>query len=188
MTLSKIVAVAALMVAGAAHAAGYSTFEYSQEELRSDSTTKDKFGVVIGNKTAAGQDYSVKLEMSQAEWGNGSVSNGFEGRARQNFGAGPLKPYLGVRLGQRLKADESFTHYAVDAGVKFPIIGELSGDVGYRYRNAFDTINVFESNRYHAMVSYAVSKADSIGVRYSKAYGDANEEKNAVRVSWTHNF
>jgi opacity protein-like surface antigen len=167
---------------------GYSTFEYSQDELRSDSTTTDKFGIVVGNKTAGGQDYSVKLDMGQAEWGNGSVSNGVEVRARQNFTAGPLTPYLGGRVGQRLKSDESFTHYAVDVGVKFPIVGALSGDVGYRYRNAFDTANTFESNRYHATASYAVTKTDSIGVRYSRAYGDSGEEKNTVRVSWTHNF
>lgn len=183
-----MLAVAAMLVAGTAQAAGYTTFEYHQEEKRSDDTTKDKFGIVVGNKTAGGQDYSIKLDTNQSSWGTGSVGSGVELRARQNFNVMGLTPYAGVRLGQKLATDESFSHYAVDAGVKFPIIGALSGDVGYRYRNAFNRTNDFESNRYHAMVSYAIDKSNSVGLRYSQAYGDASEEKNTYRVTWTHNF
>lgn len=188
MKLAKILAMTSLLVAGAAQAAGYTTFEYHQEELRSDSTTKDKFGIVVGTKTTGGQDYSIKLDTNQSAWGTGSVGSGVELRARQNFSAMGLTPYIGVRLGQKLATDESFSHYAVDAGVKFPIAGALSGDVGTRYRDAFSQSNDFQSTRYHAMVSYAISKSDSVGLRYSQAYGDTSEEKNAYRVTWTHNF
>jgi hypothetical protein len=87
-----------------------------------------------------------------------------------------------------LGTDENFAHYAADAGVKFPIVGALSGDVGARYRDAFASAQPFDSTRYHAMVSYAVSKSDSVGLRYSQAYGNAAEEKNAYRVTWTHSF
>ena len=188
MKLSKIVAVAALLVAGAANAGGYTTFEYHQEEKRSDDSTKDKFGIVVGTKTAGGQDYSIKLDTNQSAWGTGAVGSGIELRARQNFSVAGVTPYAGVRLGQKLGTNESFSHYAVDAGVKFPIAGNFSGDVGARYRDAFSSGHAFQSTRYHAMVSYAISKSDSVGVRYSQAYGDVGEEKNAYRVTWTHNF
>jgi hypothetical protein len=188
MKLSKILALAVLMIAGTAQAAGYTTFEYHQEEKRSDSSTKDKLGVVVGTKTEGGQDYSVKLDVNQSEWGTGSVGSGVELRARQGFKVAGVSPYVGVRLGQKLGTDESFSHYAADVGVKFPIVGALSGDVGARYRNAFQTANEFKSTRYHAMVSYAITKNDSVGLRYSQAYGDTSEEKNAYRVTWTHNF
>jgi hypothetical protein len=176
------------MVAGAANAAGYTTFEYHQEENRSDNSTKDKFGVVVGTKTTGGQDYSIKLDTSQSSWGTGSVGSGVELRARQNFKVAGVSPYVGVRLGQKLGTDESFSHYAADVGVKFPIVGALSGDVGARYRDAFRNSNEFQSTRYHAMVSYAIDKNNSVGLRYSQAYGDTSEEKNAYRVTWTHNF
>lgn len=188
MKLAKILAVATMLVAGVAQAAGYTTFEYHQEEKRSDSTTKDKFGIVVGNKTEGGQDYSIKLDTNQSAWGTGSVGSGVELRARQNFSVLGLTPYAGVRLGQKLGTDESFSHYAFDAGIKFPIVGALSGDVGARYRDAFDSAQDFRSTRYHAMISYAISKSDSVGLRYSQAYGDTAEEKNAYRVTWTHNF
>jgi hypothetical protein len=188
MKVAKILAAAALLVAGAAQAAGYTTFEYHQEELRSDNSTKDKFGIVVGTKTAGGQDYSIKLDTNQSSWGTGSVGSGVELRARQGFSVVGVNPYIGVRLGQKLATDESFSHYAADVGIKFPIVGALSGDVGARYRDAFQTANEFQSTRYHAMVSYAIDKNNSVGLRYSQAYGDSSEEKNAYRVTWTHNF
>ena len=188
MKVAKILAVATLLVAGSAQAAGYTTFEYHQEEKRSDSSTKDKFGIVVGTKTAGGQDYSIKLDTNQSQWGTGSVGSGVELRARQGFKIAGVNPYVGVRLGQKLATDESFSHYAADAGVKFPIVGALSGDIGARYRDAFSSGQAFQSTRYHAMVSYAITKNDSVGLRYSQAYGNTSEEKNAYRVTWTHNF
>lgn len=188
MKLVKILAVTALLVAGAAHAGGYTTFEYHDETKRSDDSGSNKFGLVVGTKTEGGQDYSIKLDMAQAEWGNGSISNGVEVRARQGFKVAGVNPYFGVRLGQKLKSDDSFTHYAFDGGVKFPIIGAVSGDVGVRYRNAFDTVNAAESTRYHAMLSYAIDKSNSVGIRYSQAFGDISEEKNAYRLTYTRSF
>lgn len=189
MQFAKIVTAVVLMVAGAAHAGGYTTIEYSDETKRSDDTSKQKLGVVVGNKTAAGTDYSFKVETSQSDWGTGSVSSGAEVRVKQSFGqVFGVTPYVGVRLGQKIATNESFGHYAVDAGVKFPIMGNFSGDVGYRYRNAFDTVNAFNSNRGHVIVAYAVTKTDSVAIRYSQAYGDVGEEKNAYRLSYTHSF
>ena len=162
MKFVKLLAVAAVMMAGSAFAqnTGYTTFEFSQETNRADDTDKLKGGLVVGIKTPQGQDYSIKAESSQSRVGEGSISTGLEVRAKQNFsdiGLG-IKPYLGVRLGEKMESAAHFSHYAVDAGVKFPIVGALSGDVGVRYRNAFNTTNAFESTRYHVIASYAVTK------------------------------
>lgn len=189
MKLVKILAIAALLVAGTAHAGGYAGFEYSNETKRADDSETVKGALVAGYKTADRMDYSIKMESSQAEWGNGSISNGIEVRAKKTFDTvAGVNPYFGVRLGEKLKAAEKFSHYAFDAGVKFPIMGALSGDVGVRYRNAFDTVNVFQSTRYHGILAYAVTKQDSVAVRYSQAYGDSGEEKDAWRLSYTRSF
>ena len=190
MKLSTIVATAALLVAGAAQAAGgYATFEYSDETKRSDDTSSVKGALVAGFKTDTNMDYSVKLETGQAEWGNGSISSGYEVRAKKTFNeVVGVKPYLGVRLGEKIKSTDKFGHYAVDAGVKFPIMGSLSGDIGMRYRNAFDTVNALQSTRYHGILAYALTKQDSVAIRYSQAYGDSGEEKNAWRLSYTRSF
>ena len=169
---------------------GYATFEYTNETKRVDNTDSVKGALVAGFKTEEGMDYSVKMETSQSDWGSGSLSSGFEVRAKKTFDPviGSVQPYLGVRLGEKLSSSTHFSHYAVDAGVKFPIAGALSGDVGTRYRNAFDTVNAFESTRAHATLAYALTKQDSVAVRYSRAYGDVGEEKNAIRLSYTRSF
>jgi hypothetical protein len=73
-------------------------------------------------------------------------------------------------------------------GTKFPLIGSLNGDIGYRYRDAFQADNVYQSNRYHAALSYALTKQDSLAVRYSQSYGDTSEEKNSWRFTYSRQF
>jgi hypothetical protein len=192
MKLSKIVAATALLVVGTAQAGGYTSFELSSEEKRATGDDSIKYGVVVGVKAAGGMDYSLKVDSSQAEIGNGSISNGIELRTKKTFAgisAYDVKPYVGVRVGQKIQSDDNFNHYAVDYGVKFPIIGKVVYlDLGGRYRNAFDTVNEFKSNRGHALVSWNLTKKDTVGVRYSQSYGDTSEEKNAVRLSYTRSF
>ena len=188
MKLAKILAMATLLVAGAAQAGGYADLQYYQEENRNTNKENIKYALTTGYKTADAWDYSIKLETSQAEVGNGSISEGVEVRLRKSFDVGVLKPYVGVRLGEKISSSTHFSHYAVDAGTKFPIVGSLTGDVGYRYRNAFDTTNAYESNRGHVALAYAVTKRDSVALRYSQAYGDTGEEKNSWRLTYSRSF
>lgn len=189
MKLSKILAVLSLLAAGAAQAGGYAGFEYSNETKRVDDSESIKGALVAGFKTDNNMDYSVKMESSQAELGNGSISSGVELRAKKTFDeVVGVKPYFGVRLGEKMTSSTHFSHYAADTGVKFPIVGNLSGDVGVRYRNALDTVNAFQSTRYHGILAYAVTKQDTVALRYSQAYGDSGEEKNAWRLSYTRSF
>lgn len=168
---------------------GYATFEYSNETNRITDADSVKGALVAGFKTDGGMDYSLKMESSQADIGSGSIGTGVEVRAKKNFDAiVGVNPYLGARLGEKMSSTTHFSHYAVDYGVKFPIAGALSGDVGGRYRNAFDTVNAFQSNRAHATLAYALTKQDSVALRYSKAYGDDSEAKNAWRLSYTRSF
>lgn len=189
MKLVKLMAAVALLVSGVAQAGGYAGFEYSDEKNRVTDADSIKGALVAGYKADGGMDYSVKMESSQADLGSGSISTGLEVRARKSFGdVAGVKPYIGVRLGEKISSSTHFSHYAVDYGVKFPIVGGLSGDIGGRYRNAFDTVNTFQSNRGHVLLAYALTAKDSVAVRYSKAYGDDGEAKNAWRLSYTRSF
>ena len=140
--------------------------------------------MVVGIKAAEGWDYSLKTSTSQTALGSGTISSGLEARARKSFGAF----YLGGRLGESIKSTTHFSYYAVDAGVKFPLFAGFTGDVGGRYRNAIDSdVNsTYETRRVHATVGYALTKQDSVAVRFSRSYGD--EEKDAWRLSYTRSF
>ena len=189
MRLVKILAITALLAAGAvqAQSKGYASFEYYDEHNRVTDKDNIKGAVVAGLKTPDNMDYSLKMESSQAELGNGTISTGVETRIRRSFpnSIGLLTPWVGVRLGESIKSTTHFSYYAVEGGVKFPIAGALSGDVGYRYKDAFSTSGQ-QTDRVYALVSYAVTKQDSVALRFTRSYGD--EEKDAWRLSYTRSF
>lgn len=187
--MKKVILIAALLVAGAAQAQskGYATFEYFDETNRTTKADNIAGAVVVGVKTPDNWDYSLKAAGSQAELGNGTISNSVETRIRKNFpnAIGVLSPWVGIRVGESIKSTEHFSYYAAEGGVKFPIAGALSGDVGYRYKDAF-TKDGQRTDRVYAMASYALTKQDSVGLRFSRSYGD--ESKDAWRVSYTRSF
>ena len=178
------------LAAGTAHAQlkGYGTFEYSQEENRITNSDSMKGAFVIGGKNATGWDYSAKFESGQKSLGEGDISSGLELRIRKNWtnAVGVFSPWAGVRGGESIKKDDNWLYYAVEGGVKFPLIGAASADVGYRYRTATEQWREFTTHRGHVMVSYAVTKQDSVGLRYARSYGDS--ETNAWRLSYTRSF
>ena len=172
---------ATLVIGTSAMAQGYGSLEYSDETKRSTGVSNIKEGVVLGTKVGS-TDYSIKMENSQTSLGSGSITQGLEVRVRQSIGAF----YVGGRLGERISSSTHFSHYAVDAGVKFPLVAGLTGDVGARYRNAFDTTNAYQTTRVHTAVGYDLTKQDKVAVRWSRSYGD--EEKDAWRLSYTRSF
>ena len=177
----KILTVAMLLSAGAVFAQGYSSIEYSDEHNRATNADNIKGALVAGIKDGA-RDYSIKLETGQAKLGNGSITDGAEVRVRQSFGTF----YVGGRLGERITSSKHFSHYALDAGVKIPLGSGFTGDIGGRYRNAFETSNNYETTRGHVAVSYAVTKKDSVAVRWSRTWKD--EEKDAWRLQYSRSF
>ena len=170
-----------MILSSTAMAQGYGSLEYSDETNRATNASNIKEAIVVGIKDGS-MDYSVKLENSQSELGNGSISQGMEVRAKKSFG----NFYLGGRLGERVTSSTHFAHYAVDAGVKVPLGAGFTGDVGGRYRNAFDTGNSYQTTRAHVAVGYALTKQDAVAVRLSRSWGD--EEKDAVRLQYTRSF
>ena len=183
MKFTKLAVVfASLLIAGSAVAAGgYASLEYSDESNRSTGAENINHAVVIGSKIDT-VDYSIKMANSQTELGSGSITQALEVRAKKNFGA----VYFGGRLGERITSSTHFSYYAVDTGVKIPLVAGFTADVGARYRNAFESGKLFETTRVHTTVGYALTKQDAVAVRWSRSYGD--EQKDAVRLQYTRSF
>ena len=183
MKFTKLAVVfASLLIAGSAVAAGgYASLEYSDESNRLTGAENINHGLVVGTKMD-GVDYSIKMANSQTELGSGSITQALELRAKKSFGA----LYFGGRVGERITSSTNFSYYAIDSGVKFPLFAGLTGDVGARYRNAFESGKLYETVRGHVAVGYALTKQDAVAVRWSRSSGD--EEKDAVRLQYTRSF
>lgn len=182
----KFLTVAFLFSAGVSFAGGYASLEYYDESNRLTGVENIKEALVVGNKVGD-TDYSLKMENSQTEFGSGSITQGLEVRVKQSFGdKGGIRPYLGVRLGEKVSSSTNFSHYAFDAGVKIPLGAGFTGDIGARYRDAFDTTNNYTTQRAHVAIGYELTKQDAVAVRWSRSWGD--EEKDAVRLQYTRSF
>lgn len=179
--MKKILVAALMAIAGSAFANGYASLEYYDETNRVTHKDNIKEALVAGTKDGS-MDYSIKMENSQTELGNGSITQGLELRVKKSFDGF----YLGGRLGERISSSTHFSHYAVDAGVKVPLFAGLTADVGGRYRNAFDIANKYQTRRAHVALGYALTKQDSVAVRWSRSWGD--EEKDATRLQYTRSF
>jgi len=189
MKVAKLAVLSLALVAGAVNAQskGYTSLEYYDEHNRATNADNIAGAVVVGIKTPDNWDYSLKASGSQTELGNGSISSAVETRIRKNFpkALGVFSPWVGIRIGESIKSTEHFSYYAAEGGVKFPLFGNFSGDVGYRFRDAFSHDD-YRTDRVYGLVSYALTKNDSVALRRTRSYGD--EEKDAWRVSYTRSF
>jgi hypothetical protein len=171
----------AVTTTSAMAAGGYATIDYNDESNRKTGAENINHGLTVGTKMGD-VDYSIKMANSQTELGSGSITQTLELRARKNFGA----VYFGGRVGERITSSTHFSYYAIDSGVKFPLFAGFTGDVGARYRNAFESGKLYQTTRGHVAVGYALTKQDSVAVRWSRSWGD--DEKDAVRLAYTRSF
>ena len=185
--MRKFVLASLLAIFAATAQAGnwYSAVESETSENRVTKADSLGTGLIVGYKEGAWQ-YSGKLSTSQAEWGNGSITTSYEGRVKRSFDAGIVKPYLQGRLGDRVTSTNDFAYYALDAGVVLPVAKQFDLDFSYRYRNAFNTSNNFQTDRYGIEGKVKLTNKDILGLRYTRSYGDS--ETNAWRLQYAHSF
>jgi len=184
--MKKLLALGALLGAmGFVYAQGYAGIEYADNHNRATGADSYSPGVVVGVKDGAWQ-YSGKTSWSQAEYGNGAITTAYEARVKHNWKAGVVTPYAQVRLGEQVSSTTNFSYYAVDAGVVVPVVAKVGVDFSYRYRNAFNTDNNFETNRYGIEPTVQLTNKDKVGLRYSRSYGDS--KINSWRLAYNRSF
>ena len=177
--------VSLIAAAGIANAQGYAGTEYADNHNRESGADSYTPGVVIGVKDGAWQ-YSGKASWTQAEYGNGAITTAYEARVKHNWKVAGVTPYAQVRLGEQVSSSTNFSYYALDAGVVVPVVSRVAVDFSYRYRDAFNTDNNFQTNRYGVEPSVQLTDKDKIGLRYTRSYGDS--KTNSWRLAYTRSF
>ena len=99
---------------------------------------------------------------------------------------GGVTAYTRVALGSKYSNTGDNNYYSVEPGVQFPIAGALSGKIGYRWRSATATDNGDQTHTTRVGVSYALTKVDSLGVRYDRVRGDTDQ--NNLAFSYSRKF
>lgn len=185
--MKKFIAILAFgLAANVASAQWYGAVEAEDSKNRVTQADSIGTGVVMGYKSGTTQ-YSAKVSTSQAEWGNGNITTGYEARVKQSYNIGSVvTPYAQGRLGERVESGRNFSYYALDLGTVIAVYPKFDVDLSYRYRNAFNNDNTFETNRYGIEGKYKLTNKDSLGLRYARSYNDS--ETNSWRLQYQHNF
>ncbi len=183
-----------LVLSGAASAGDNKPYVMLDSSSEKDSLANDYIGanVTIGVKTSGKLEYSIKAGVSLKDTSSSdTISNNIEVKIKKSYDVGMFFiPYVGLRLGEKLNYDTTnFTHYSVDAGAKIPLSNGLALDIGYRYRNAFQSSENYRSNRYHATFLYDLDQHNTVGLRYASSFANSStEDRDSWRVHYQRNY
>lgn len=185
--MKKILAISALLVSGSVFAAS-GTVEYQDIDGKSNTPTdQTSWSLTVReniNKNFIG-DIGLSQTNNKASPSDTLASTRTEAGLTGLTSVFGVTPYTRVAVGQKYNSSTNFTYYSVEPGVSVPV-GPLTAKVGYRFRNAINTDNNDTTRTWRAGISYDLTAKDTIGVRYDKMRGDANQ--NVVAVNYTRGF
>jgi hypothetical protein len=134
---------------------------------------KKEFGSFAGD---------LAFENSQTE-GTNALSTRLEAGATVN---GPVGLYARAAVGQKYSNTTDFSYFSVEPGiaVAVPGVAGLTAKAGYRYRSAFDsTQNNDQTHTARYSLAYALTKEDTVALKYDRVNGDNNQKTIAVAYS-----
>lgn len=188
--MKKIALATILSLAAASSFAASLGIQYQNQEGKDGTADSQAYVITVResfNKNFAGDVQATTV----ARDSTGGLSSqrlevGLTGSAA--FAPGlPVSVYTRVATGQKFVSTGNYGYYSVEPGISVPFGSTgLTARVGWRYRNAYDTANADETRTWRAGLSYAITKKDSVSVRYDSVRGDTNQ--NTVAVGYTRSF
>jgi hypothetical protein len=186
--MKKILAILALAISSSAFAGSIS---FEGQALDGNSGTPDQKNFNMTARGSINDNFTAHAQVSTTQTNStNAVSTRLETGVTGTVGLfGPVKGYTTLAIGEAYKSAGNFAYYSVEPGVLMPIASTgLTARVGYRYRTAFNDANVNNDTTQTVRVglSYAITKQDSVGVRYDKVSGDGHQ--NGYAVNYTRSF
>jgi len=179
--MKKIFAILAVAISGTAFAADSFTVE-GQHINNAGAAAQQQY--VLGVKKEF-NGFAGDLAFSNAQTeGTNSLSTRLEAGATVN---GPVGLYARAAIGQKYSNTTDFSYYSVEPGIAVPVGYGLTAKAGYRFRSAFDgSQNNDQTQTARHALAYALSKEDTVAVKYDRVKGDNNQK--IIAVQYTRGF
>jgi hypothetical protein len=180
--MKKLLAIAALTASFGATAADSFTVE-GQRINNAGAAAQQQYVLGI-KKDFTGFAGDLAFSNAQTE-GTNSLSTRLEAGATV---AGPVGLYARVATGQKYSNTADFTYYSIEPGIAaaVPGVAGLTAKAGYRFRSAFQSANNDQTHTARYSLAYALSKVDTVAVKYDRVQGDSNQK--VVAVAYTRGF
>jgi hypothetical protein len=181
--MKKILAIVALAATGLAYADSVSLEGQHINNVGASAQTQ----YVLGVKKDLTSMFAADVSFANAQTGGtNALSTRLEAGLTGTMPVGPVNVYTRAATGEKYTNTTSFGYYSIEPGVAVPF-GALTAKVGYRYRSAYDSdVNNDQTHTMRYSLSYALSRADTIGVRYDRVKGDNDQKITAV--TYTRSF
>ena len=184
--MKKVFVIAALLAAtGLANAASV-TFEGQAQ--KGDRGARDSSNYQLSVKESFGKMFTGDIGFTaNQQAGTKALSDRIEVGLTGSLPVGPIGVYTRVATGEKFSNGASFNYYSVEPGVTYSMFDKLTAKVGYRFRNGFgDNGNLDTTHTTRAGVSYAITKKDSVGIRYDLVRGDSFN--HSYNLAYTRTF
>jgi len=184
--MKKIVTIAALMAATTLASAASITIEGQDQQGHRGARDSTNYALSVKesiNKTFAADIGFTAYQQDVTK----ALSDRLEAGVTGTMPVGPVSAYTRVAVGEKFSNGANFGYYSVEPGVVYNFTDKLSGKVGYRFRNGFgNNGNLDTTHTIRAGVGYALTKQDTVGVRYDQVRGDSFN--HSVNFAYTRSF
>jgi hypothetical protein len=185
--MKKILAILAMTISGFVYAAS-ATIEYRDQKGVNGTADSSQYSLAVSENI--NKNFSVGITTSFSEKESNGAINGsrLEGSVTGKTTIGLLSPYVKLGTGQKFTSATNHSYYSVEPGVTAPLGNTgLTARLGYRYRTAFDSTAFADTtNTWRLGMSYAITKQDTVGIRFDQVRGDTNQ--NNIAFNATRSF
>jgi hypothetical protein len=188
--MKKIALATILAVSAFAVSAASVTAEYQNANGVDGNASQQGYNLTVRGNVMKGVSADAGIQTRVSDSTDGISSTRLEAGLTGSTSLAPSLPfgvYTRIATGQKFTTTTNYAYYSVEPGVSMPFgRSGLTARVGWRYRAAYDTANADETKTWRAGLSYAVTKQDTVGVRYDRMRGDTNQ--NVIAVNYTRGF
>ena len=175
-------------VAASAASVDSLSISYGQDFVLGEFGTKDKdtFGATYTHKFDGGLSAGAAISTSQSE--GALLKQNIEAQAGYS-----VPVFAGLSVGGKIGVGQRFSttnfpYYAMYSSADYKATDDITiNAIGYRYRNAFDTTNDYESHQLSTGVTYALTKTYSVTAKIARNF-DANFEETGDAATLAFNI
>lgn len=191
--MNKILATLLVMLSASAFAGSGVVMEYSYDHGDGKDAGKNSNAVSIAPYFKFGNNWTadVKLDTSrdtgQVGGKNKEIKDSIMGRIRKDYKiTDDIKVGLRLGVGERFTQKADYSFYTIEPIAYYYITPDWNVNVLYRYRNAFNDVNNYQTDTWKFGTSYKVTPNDELGIKFTTKYGDS--ESKGVEFTYSRGF
>lgn len=182
--MKKLITAAGLVLAMSSVFADSITVQYLNANVL-DKEDQKQYSLTYKHDISKGLSADIGSSTTQTD-GTNALSARLEAGMTKTYDLGSgFGFYTRGAIGQKLTNTKQDGYYVVEPGINYAS-GNFKYKVGYRYRSATSQDNNDQTHTARVGVSYALTKADSVGLNFDRMRGDSNQ--NSVAIAYTRSF